>query len=296
MTQPNKIIQVVIGPTASGKSAHALELAQNHNGVIINCDSMQSYDALHVLTAQPSADDQKIVLHKLYSHLHPATHYSAADWRNDAVKEIENAFECNQTPIICGGTGFYLKALMEGLSPIPEIPKEVRDHAIALQLEIGQEKFFELLQSKDPMTASKIDAKNPQRTMRAWEVLEHTGKPLAQWQEEPLMTVSKDWTFYVTGILPDRDHLKDRIDNRLGIMMDQGILSEVEILDSLIQSGDVSEGALVTKAYGFRPFCRYLNNEITLDEAIEQTRIETRQYAKRQMTWLRNQINIDKIL
>lgn len=289
-------IHVVIGPTASGKSAFALSMAQRENGVVINCDAMQSYNALHVLTAQPDAEEQSLAPHRLYGHLHPSTHYSAAEWRKDAIQEIESAWDNGQTPILCGGTGFYLKALMEGLSPMPDVPDHVREDAIALHAEIGMVAFHEELKKRDPETASKIDPMNPQRNIRAWEVLMHTGKPLAQWQKEPLVGAPEGWAFHVTALFPNREKLIAKINRRLDIMMDLGVLDEVRALDALIQSGAVPEDALIVKAHGFRPFRRYLNNEWTLDEAIEQTRTETRQYAKRQMTWLRNQLNIDDVI
>ena len=148
----NKTVHVIIGPTASGKSAFALKKAKETNGVVINCDAMQSYNALHVLTAQPSIKEQEGIPHHLYGHLHPATHYSAADWQKDAIDTINAAWDNDKTPIICGGTGFYLKALMEGLSPIPDIPNNVREKAIALQKEMGNPAFHEKLKEKDPET------------------------------------------------------------------------------------------------------------------------------------------------
>ena len=293
MTKNKVIIPVIIGPTASGKSAHALRMAQDSDGVVINCDAMQSYDALHVLTAQPSVGDQEHTPHRLYGHLHPSIHYSAADWRNDAIREIKAAIENNQTPIICGGTGFYLKALMEGLSPIPEIPKEVRAVAEAVQKDLGNPAFHEELKRRDPKTAARLDPMNTQRNIRAWEVLDYTGRPLADWQEEPLVGPPDGWSFEVYGLFPDREILAQKIHDRLLIMMDIGILDEVRALDTRIQSDEVPHDALVVKAHGFRPFRRYLNGEWTMDEARTWTETETRQYAKRQMTWLRNQLKID---
>ena len=266
------------------------------NGVIINCDAMQSYNALHCLTAQPDAEEQAQAPHRLYGHLHPSTHYSAADWRANAIREIESAWENNQTPIICGGTGFYLKALTEGLSPIPEIPEEVRKTGIELQIKMGNPSFHEALKKRDPLTAANLDPMNTQRNVRAWEVLEHTGKPLAEWQNEPLIGAPEGWVFQVTALFPDREKSIEKINARLNQMLDCGILDEVRALDSLIQSGEVAEDALIVKAHGFRPFRRYLRGEWTLEQAIEQTQTETRQYAKRQLTWLRNQLHIDRVI
>ena len=215
------------------------------NGVIINCDAMQSYNALHCLTAQPDAEEQAQAPHRLYGHLHPSTHYSAADWRANAIREIESAWENNQTPIICGGTGFYLKALTEGLSPIPEIPEEVRKTGIELQIKMGNPSFHEALKKRDPLTAANLDPMNTQRNVRAWEVLEHTGKPLAEWQNEPLIGAPEGWVFQVTALFPDREKSIEKINARLNQMLDCGILDEVRALDSLIQSGEVAEDALI---------------------------------------------------
>jgi tRNA dimethylallyltransferase len=290
------IIRVIIGPTASGKSAFALEKAHVLNGVIINCDAMQSYDALHRLTAQPDESEQSQAPHRLYGFNHPNTHYSAVDWRNDAIREIDEAFDNHQTPILCGGTGFYLKSLMEGLSPMPDIPDDIRAQGIALQSEMGNPAFHEALKKRDPETCAHLDPMNTQRNIRAWEVLEYTGKPLSYWQSLPLIPPPENYRFHVTAILPDREKLYEKINSRTHVMLNHGILDEVRALDDLIQTGEVKDNALVVKAHGFRPFRKYLNNEWSLDEAIEHTQTETRQYAKRQMTWLRNQLTIDKII
>jgi tRNA dimethylallyltransferase len=286
-------VNVVIGPTASGKSAHALSI---QNAVIINCDAMQSYDALHRLTAQPDNDERADVPHCLYGFLHPNTHYSAADWRTRAIHEIDKAFNKNMTPILCGGTGFYLKSLMKGLSPIPEIPDNIRKEAIALQTDLGNPAFHNLLKDKDPKTASRLDPMNTQRLVRAWEVLTHTRKPLAEWQDMPLIPPPSNYEFHVTAIIPPREKLYENINARTHIMLDHGVLDEVTSLDERIQNGEVDDEALIVKAHGFRPFRKYLNKEWALDDAIKQTQTETRQYAKRQMTWLRNQIDIDIVI
>ena len=292
----DKLIHVIIGPTASGKSAHALSKASDTNGVVINCDAMQCYDVLHRLTAQPDADEQSLAPHRLYGFSHPNIHYSAADWRADAINEIESCFGNGQTPILCGGTGFYLKSLMEGLSPIPDVPDEVRATAVALQAQMGNPAFHDELSKRDPETAANLDPMNTQRNIRAWEVLDFTGKPLSYWQSLPLTPPPHHYKFHVTAILPPRDQLYEKINARTHAMMDMGILDEVSHMDARIQSGEVNPDALPVKAHGFRPFRRYLNDEWTLDEAINHTQTETRQYAKKQTTWIRNQIKVDETI
>jgi len=266
------------------------------DGVIINCDAMQSYDALPILTAQPSAEEQKQAPHRLYGHLHPVTHYSAAQWRADAIDEVTSAWNKGKTPIICGGTGFYLKALMQGLSPIPDIPETVRQETQDVYDMIGIAEFFARLQHHDPATAAKIDPHNPMRLMRAWEVYAHTGKGLTEWQNEPLQGAPKGWNFHVTALFPNRERLIEKINHRLQIMLAMDVVEEVKALQSLIKKGDVPAGALIIKAHGFRAFHRYLQGEWSLDKAVDYTQTETRQYAKRQMTWLRHQISIDDVI
>lgn len=290
------MIKVVIGPTASGKSAHALQIAQCENGVVINCDAMQSYDALHRLTAQPDAEEQTQALHRLYGFNAPDRHYSAADWREDAIREIETALNNNQTPILCGGTGFYLKSLMEGLSPIPDIPNSVREEAVTIQNNMGNPAFHAALAQRDPETAAKLDPMNTQRLIRAWEVLEHTGKPLSYWQSLPLTPPPSGWAFHITAILPPRETLYAKINARTHAMLGLGIIDEVRDLDNKIKNGDVPDDALIVKAHGFRAFRRYLRGDMSLDDAISYTQTETRQYAKRQMTWIRNQLTIDTLI
>jgi tRNA dimethylallyltransferase len=212
------------------------------------------------------------------------------------VREIESCLANNQAPIICGGTGFYLRALMEGFSPIPEIPTQVRDDAIALQSKMGNPAFFEHLKSQDTLVDGKIDPMNTQRVIRAYEVFKHTGQSIIEWQSKPLTGAPNGYIFHVTALFPNREKLIEKINGRLNHMMDLGILDEVRALDDRIQSGEVPTNSLVVKAHGFRPFRNYLNDECTLEHAIEQTQTETRQYAKRQMTWLRNQLTIDEVV
>lgn len=292
----NKTIHIVAGPTASGKSAFALSLAARENGVIINCDSMQVYGALPVLTAQPSRQEQAAAPHRLYAFLHPADHYSAAAWREDAIAEIGTALDNGQTPILCGGTGFYIKALTEGLSPMPDIPDTIRQQAAERQKQLGNPQFHALLAERDLDTAGRLDPMNTQRLIRAWEVLEHTGEGLAAWQARPPVSPPAGWRFHVTAILPERDKLYETINARLDHMIAAGCLDEVRDLATLIAKGEVPETALIVKAHGFRPLRRYLNGEWTLEQALEHTKTEIRQYAKRQMTWLRHQIAVDETI
>lgn len=288
------IIPIIIGPTASGKSAHALERAQNENGIIINADSMQIYDALPVLTARPTIEEQKIVPHKLYGTLQPNDKCTAARWQKMATDEINSAVENKQTPFIVGGTGFYIKALTDGLSPIPEIDETIRETLIRRQKEIGTHDIYNELKAIDPDIEGQIDEHNTQRVLRAAEVFEATGKSLAYWQKIPREKPPKHWKFQYDFIIPERKTIIERINHRFDIMIEQGALDDVKQLDKQIQNGTVSENAPIVVAHGFRALRRYLNGEFSFDEAADYTKTETRRYAKRQATWIRNQIKLQK--
>ncbi len=285
-----KQIHIVAGPTASGKSAKALELSAKHNGVIINCDSMQIYDGLPLLSAQPSEQDITAAPHKLYRALHPNEHISAGKWRRMAEPLIKKALDAGQSPIICGGTGLYIKALTEGLSPIPETPADIRAATIKLHEKIGTPALFAKLQTRDPIIAAKYHENHSARIMRAWDVLEATGKPLSEWQKQPPQPNPNHWNFEIHKIFPERTLLHARIENRFDKMVDMGALDEVKSFAERIKAGEINEDSLLTNALGFKPLRAHLSGEYTLDEAITQAKTDTRRYAKRQMTWFNNQL------
>ena len=284
-------IHVVAGPTASGKSAFAMELAgRTPQPVIINADSLQIYDGLPTLTAQPSATDKAAVPHVLYGALHPNDVCSAGNWQHMAAAAIEAAFAHGQTPIICGGTGLYIKALMEGLSPIPDIPPAVRQEVVALYDELGVPGFHEELMRRDPDMAARFHPGHKARLMRAMEVLIATGKSLAEWQEAPPVPPPAHWVFEVHKIMPEREALYARCNARLEAMMESGALDEVAAFKAQIESGAVNSGVPLTKALGYKEFCQYLDGTMALDDAITLAQGETRRYAKRQVTWFRHQM------
>ena len=284
------VIYVIAGPTASGKSARAMELAQLHDGVIINCDSMQIYDALPILSAQPTHEDMDIVPHRLYGALPPNQPCSAGMWRDMAIPVIEDVIKNGQTPIICGGTGLYIKALMDGLSPIPPVPDAVRAQADALMAEIGAPALNDKLIAADPLMKDRFHPNHSARIQRAWEVLQATGKSLAYWQEQPLIPPPAEWDFQVETILLPREALYQRCNDRFEAMIDHGALNEVRDFKARCETGEVDDGALIKKALGFAPLCQYLDGHMTMAEAITQSQTDTRRYAKRQMTWFRNQL------
>ncbi len=287
---PQHKIHIVAGPTASGKSATAMELASAHNGVIINCDSQQIYDGLPILSAQPSNEDKAQTPHRLYAELHPNDVCSAGNWRELVEPIIEDVIAEGHTPIICGGTGLYIKALIEGLSPMPDIPDEVRERVVQRYEDIGAEEFYKDLQTRDPVMAARFHVNHKARIIRAMEVLETTGKSLSIWQEEDRQAPPAHWQFEIHKILPERETLYNRCNERLIWMIENGALEEVEDFDKRLQSGEIKDGVPLCKALGFKEFRSYLNGEISKDEAIETAQTITRRYAKRQVTWFRNQL------
>ena len=283
-------VHIIAGPTASGKSARALTLAKEIGGVIINADSLQIYNGLSILTATPSVDEMKDVPHLLYGVLPPQEILSAIDWRKMALCEIDVALGSGYVPIIVGGTGFYIKTLMTGLSPIPDIPNEVRVLADDLMDSIGIDAFFLQLKKIDPVIAEKIDPQNRQRLVRAYEVFAHTGKPMSYWQSLPPVDVRNDLNFKTEIIMPDRDVLYARCNDRFDAMIDGGAVQQVRDFDDKILAGKVPFDCALTHALGFEYLQAHVRGEMDIDTAITLAKNETRHYAKRQVTWFKNQL------
>jgi tRNA dimethylallyltransferase len=275
---------LIAGPTGSGKSAIALELAKRLGGTIINADSMQVYAQLRILTARPSPSDEAMVPHRLYGHVSVSERYSAGRYQDEASRAFAEVRESNRIPIFVGGTGFYFSALTEGLSPIPAVPVEVRGAVRERFNEMGREGFFAALSARDPTVAGKLRISDTQRILRAADVLEATGIPLSEWQRvsgKPVL-VGSGVRCYV--IAPPRDVLHTWLERRFRAMVDAGALEEVRALVSLDQSLPAA------KALGVPPLLRYLLGEHSLETAISEAQISTRQYAKRQVTWFRNRL------
>jgi tRNA dimethylallyltransferase len=276
---------IVAGPTAGGKSALALALAEAFNGVIINADSQQRYRDLPTLTAQPSAADKARAPHKLFADLGPGDSGSAADWSARAAAEIRATGD--KLPIVVGGTGLYLRALTEGLSDIPPVPAEVRDGARKLLEELGNQAFHERLAARDPH-AARLAPGDTQRNLRAFEVIEATGVSLWTWQARtvsprlPLRT-------YTIVLMPPRDVLRAACDARFDAMIAAGAIDEVRAL----RAAGVSPDAPVMKILGAREIAAHLDGAQSLEEAAALAKAATRQYAKRQSTWFRNQVRAD---
>ncbi|HYS46672.1 MAG TPA: tRNA (adenosine(37)-N6)-dimethylallyltransferase MiaA [Rhizomicrobium sp.] len=275
---------LIAGPTASGKSHQALALAQEIGGVVINADSMQVYREAPILTAQPSDADKACVPHLLYGHVSVQQTYSTGGWRSDAVKALAQARAMRRTPIFVGGTGLYFMALTDGLADVPPTPPEIRDAARALLDDIGVEALHAKLTDRDPLTASRLRSSDPQRVLRAFEVFEATGRPLAEWQSMPAEPVLKDQKIAAFVLDPLRPQLRLRIAARFEAMLEQGGLEEASKLAGL-------DPALpAAKLLGLRPLQALAAGSLTRAEALDAAVTGTRQFAKRQMTWFRHRM------
>jgi tRNA dimethylallyltransferase len=276
-------VVIICGPTASGKSSIAKELAIKENGVVINCDSMQVYDVLRVITARPTEADEQEVEHRLYGYLSPETACNANIWRKRALEEIDDVLSQGKVPILVGGTGMYIKSLIEGLSPIPEVSPEVRKDARSRLEKEGSKVLYKEIEDEDRQRLSENDS---QRICRAYEVLKATGKSMAEWNRNPNVGVREDLDFDIRVILPEVDGLYAKCNGRFEKMIEQGALEEVKQLMAM----NLDESLPSMKAIGVPEMMAYLKEEITLEEAIEKAQQSTRHYAKRQRTWFKKLI------
>jgi tRNA dimethylallyltransferase len=287
MTEISRVRAVLIaGPTASGKSVLAVELARATGGVVINADSMQVYRDLRIITARPTVEQEALASHRLYGHVDAAVNCSVGIWLDAAQAALADAEHDRRLPIFVGGTGLYFKALLRGLSAIPPVPQDVRD-AIRARLEReGIEALHEELVQRDPVAGARLKPRVRARIPRALEVLEATGKPIDEWHAHGLPSLLKADEVRAIFLAPDRAELHARIDQRFANMLDDGALDEV----SALASRNLDPMLPAMKALGVPPLLKHLRNEISRDEAVIQGSAETRQYAKRQFTWFRHQL------
>jgi tRNA dimethylallyltransferase len=276
---------LIAGPTASGKSAAALELAERTGGVIVNTDSMQGYAVLEIVTARPGTDELSRVPHELYGHVHPSTPYSTGAWLRDVRRLYESGAFTQTPPVFVGGTGLYFRALVEGLSDMPEIPGNVRDRWRYELNERGAARLYRILMREDPRAALSINPSDGQRLVRALEVLEHSGRSILDWQAERGRPLIDRASARFLVVEPDRAELVGRIGQRFDGMIARGALAEVERLLALRLDPQLP----AMKAIGVRELAAVLDGTMSQAEAIERAKIATRQYAKRQATWFRNQ-------
>jgi tRNA dimethylallyltransferase len=277
---------LIAGPTASGKSALALELALAAGGVVINADSMQVYRDLRIITARPTDGDEARAPHRLYGHVDAAVNFSAGAWVGDAAKALEVAKAEGRLPIFIGGTGLYFKALTAGLSVVPPIPAEVREDVRARLERNGVEALHAELAASDPRAAERLNLRDRTRIARALEVVKATGRSLLDWHHEGQPPLLPGDSFRAVFLAPERDELYARIDARFDAMLGAGALEEAvrlaaRNLDPLLPA---------MKAHGVPALIRHLRGELSLEQAATIGRADTRHYAKRQFTWFRHQL------
>lgn len=281
---------VFTGPTASGKSALALALAERRGGTVINADAMQTYDAFPILTAQPTEEERGRAPHALYGVLPLSETVSAARWRTLASTKIERVLAEGRVPILCGGSGLYIRTLMQGIAPIPDAPPELREQANADWAALGPEAFRARLAQHDPAIVGRLKPGDRQRHVRAWEVFQATGRPLSLWQAGEASAAP--WWFATVLLSPDRAWLRERIERRFDVMLGQGVEAEVRAVFE--RNPDPAWPGL--KAHGAPEFFRHFRGELTRGEFRRIAIDHTRQYAKRQMTWFRHQMTPDLVL
>ena len=277
---------IIAGPTAGGKSSLALDIAEKYPSTIINADSQQVYKELSILSARPSPDDEARCPHRLFGVLPASEVCSAGRWLEMVKPEIEQALADGRIPLLVGGTGLYLKALTEGLSPIPEVDPDTRKKARALWDEAGEGEFIAKLAEIDPLSAARIAPTDSQRLIRAYEVTLSTDRPFSDWRDEPKKVVFPDMAFATVQLLPERDVLYAAINARFDKMMEAGALDEVKNLLKLGLDKDLP----AMKALGVPELAAHIRGEMSIIDALEKAKTASRNYAKRQLTWARHQM------
>jgi tRNA dimethylallyltransferase len=274
-------LALIAGPTASGKSALALALAERTGGVVINADSAQVYRNLRVLSARPAPEEEARAPHRLYGYRDGAAACSAADWAADARREIEAAHAAARLPILVGGTGLYLRTLLDGIAPVPEIDPDVRAAVRAMAVSEG----FSILQREDPAAAARLGPSDTSRVQRALEVVRSTGRPLAAWQEQRTGGIAGAVALRPLILLPPRAWLYERCDLRFGKMLCEEGVEEVRSL----MARNLDASLPVMRAIGVREIAALLRGDAGPEETLAAGRTATRRYAKRQYTWFSHQ-------
>ena len=284
MDHKSKII-LIAGPTASGKSNFALKIAKKIKGEIINADSMQVYKELQVLTVRPTKKDQKKIKHHLYGFCNVKKNFSTGEWLKLSIKKIKDIQKKNKTPIIVGGTGLYFKALTDGFVKIPNIPVRARNKIRLIQKKLGQKKFYSKLLKLDPLIKNRIEKNDVQRSIRAYEIKSYTKISIINWFKKTKKYISSDQfiKFYIDY---PREDLLNRINLRVDAMFRTGAIQEVKRYNKLKVKNENSSN----KVIGIKEITNLLNKQCTLQQVKELIAIKTRQYAKRQATWARGQM------
>ena len=275
-------VALIAGPTASGKTTVAIALAEQIGGTVINADASQVYRDLRVVTARPSAKDEARVPHRLFGYVDAARPYSAARWAADARVVVAETIAAGRLPILVGGSGLYLRTLIDGIAPVPDIDPAIRAAVRAMPVADAHAE----LRRVDSATATRVSSHDTARVARALEVHRATGRSLTAWQARREGGIGDQVTLAPLVMLPDRDMLLDRIDARCAAMLDEGAVAEVA---TLIARDDVPPGAPVSRAIGVAAITRMIAGEYDRARALQAMRAETHRYAKRQFTWFRHQ-------
>jgi tRNA dimethylallyltransferase len=281
----HKPILILMGPTASGKSAMGLSIAKRIGGAILNADAMQCYADLRIITARPSQAEMGDVPHHLYGIWDARTMGNAALWQAAAIAKIHEVWDAGQGPILLGGTGMYIKSLTDGLSAVPPISDEVKAQVAALS------SLYEALQRHDPAMAARLEPNDQQRIARALEVMLQTGRSLDDWQAEAMPAPFSAKQCHFAQVDIPREVLYDRINQRFTAMIESGALDEISALKAQFSAAEIQQQRFpILKSLGVPELMAHLNGEITLDAAIAKAQQLTRNYAKRQLTWARGQV------
>ena len=284
----NRVI-IIAGPTASGKSALAVDVAKAIGGVVVNCDSMQVYKNMPILSACPTAEDKTKVEHTLFEIYEPSFNGNVVDWLERAVAEIKNIWRKEKIPVVVGGTGLYIDNLVNGTTPIPETSAKVRKEVAHLLKTNGSVFVYEKLKSVDPESAEKLNPNDTTRVRRAYEVWLDTGVKLSDWHQKPMIKKLPETEFFIIKICPSADELDERCYTRFDKMINEGAVQEVQRLLEL----HLPDTLPAMKALGVPELARYLKGECSLKQAVEDAKLHTRQYAKRQRTWFKNKLKAD---
>lgn len=284
--KPN--IVCVVGPTASGKTSYAIDIAKQRNGEIVSCDSMQIYKYMNIGTAKATKDEQEQVPHHMIDFVHPNTDYSVADYAIDAKRCIEDIISRGRLPVLCGGTGLYLDAVIKGIEFSEEKrDDEYREYLWDLAEQNGVDAVFELLREKDPEEADKVHPNNVKRVIRALEICKTTG--MTKTEADRIAVSGSPYNAEIIGLLMDRECLYERINRRVDMMMEQGLVEEVKSLLDM----NIRRDSTAMQAIGYKELVSYLDGSTTLCEAVDKIKQESRRYAKRQMTWFKRNPDIN---
>ena len=283
-------IVCIVGPTASGKTAYAVKLAKERNGEVVSCDSMQIYKGMDIGTAKPTPEEMQGVVHHMLDFVDPRENYSVASFVKDARSCIDDILSRNKLPVLCGGTGLYIDSIINQIEfGCEEHDEGYRNELAEFSAKYGNDALHDKLKEKDPAAAEKIHPNNVKRVIRALEIIKNTG--MTKTAADGIAKKEQLYDAEIIGLFMDRERLYERINKRVDIMMQSGLLDETKKLLGL----GVPRTSTAMQAIGYKELLLYLDGNLTLDEAVEKIKQESRRYAKRQMTWFRRNTEINWI-